>query len=115
MLCKGILMNWLKTTIIALLALSALLVLYSEFLVDCETKRDGPCSSKSQRMFNAMAFLSFAVASILFLYMYFKNSGTAFNTANRSNASTFRTNSNTFRSTNSGGNTSGTFRSNGRY
>lgn len=107
MLCKGILMNWLKTTIIALLALSALLVLYSEFLVDCETKRDGPCSSKSQRMFNAMAFMSFAVASILFLYMYFKNSGTeprsaasgtAFNTANRSNASTFRTNSNTFRS-----------------
>jgi hypothetical protein len=68
-------MNWLKTTIISLLTLSALLVLYTEFLLDCENKRTGNCSSRSQRMMGAMAFTSFAVASILFLYMYFKNSG----------------------------------------
>jgi len=86
-------MNWLKITIISLLALSALLVLYSEFLLDCENKRTGNCSSKSQRMMGAMAFTSFAVASIMFLYMYFKNSGgnnrTISNNANAVNSARF--------------------------
>lgn len=102
-------MNWLKTTIIALLALSACLVLYSEFLVDCENKRTGACSSKSQRMMGGMAFLSFAVASILFMYMYFK-SGNAGNNA-MNNVRSSNNSGATFRTNNGGA----TFRSNGRY